>query len=277
MTSDRGRPPRKKPSRLAEAARAASGGAALTAVVSFLGTFFGQRSIAIEGAQAVLVEWGATQLGAVWSDPAATAPSRKTVAERALQGGAIGLAAGGFVLAFARATGAVASMTPLLSAVGVGLAFVQASLLAVRDELLVHGIVLGLLRGRPFSVRLLAGAAASAAWAFGVAAGDGRDAIALSMLVVEALAGAAFSALWLRERGAWRACGAHAGWLFATRGAVLVRATSSAWGSGGDGTNELLSGWAAAAALVPVCVALILWAPATAARQETSAPPPAVG
>jgi len=249
---------------LASAVRVVAGGAALTTAISLMSAFFAQRSLPIEGAQAVLVEWGATQLGANWSE--GPSPSRALIARRVLEGLAIGVAAGGFVLAFAHVTRAITSASLLAPATSIALALLQSTVVAVRDELLLHGIVLGLLRGRPIALRLAVCAAASAAWAFGIAGGD---AVSVSLLVVEALGGVAFGALWIAERGAWRACSAHAAWLLATRSVILTRSSGGAWGG-----DELLGGWAGAVALVPVCIALVLWA---RSKQETSAPPASVG
>jgi hypothetical protein len=265
MTSEPGRP---HPSRR-DAARTAAGGIALTAVVSLAGAFLAKQGLAAEGVQAVATEWGVGRLGVEWS-PEGTAST--AALRRVLSGAAIGLAAAAFVLLFARATGGITSIVPLLSAVSLTNALLHAGLAAVRDELLLHGLALRFLRGRRrrFSVGLLTCGAASAAWAFGSARGED---IALAALVVEALAGASCGALWLREEGAWGACGAHAAWVVAlgARGAILARPSAGAWGGGGE---TLLDGWAAAVAFAPVCAALVWWA--REAKQETSARPPAV-
>ena len=256
MTSE----PRSRPS-FSGAARTAGGGAALTALVTLAGALLAQRALAADAAQAFIAEWGATRLGVAWND----APTPTSLAaRRALEGIALGLAAGALLLGFGRATGAVTSIAPLPSVLALGLPLLHASLLAIRDELLLHGIVLHVLGGRPIGVRLVACGAASSAWAFGTA--DGA-AIPLAALVVAGLAGAAFGALWAREKGAWRACGAHATWALA---ALLPRTAPGVWGGGSAG---LFGGWAAAVAVLPMCAAL----GALAAKQETSAPPPAVG
>jgi len=255
--------PRPNRTAFAVAVRICVGGATLTGAVSLLASLFAQRPLGVEGAQAVLVEWGATQLGAEWSAP--PAPARAIVV-RVGQGFAGGLAAGGLVLVLARLTGAVTSIAPVATAFGFGLAILHAVATAVRDELLVHGILVGLVGRRSTALCLLGGGLASAAWAFGTAAGE---TIPISALVAEALAGAGFTSLWLLERGAWRACSAHAAWLLATGSAVLSRATDGAWGGSG-----LLRGWAAVVGILPTVASLVV---VLRRKQETSAPAAAVG
>lgn len=244
---------------LPDAARTAMGGVGLTAAVALAGAFLAQRSLAADGVQAVMSEWGATSLGVAWSDD--PTPRARAV-RRAVEGVAIGLSSGGLLIGFARITGAVTSVTPLLSVVGLALALVHAGLLAMRDELLLHGLVLRLLRGRSAIAGIVVCGAASSAWAFGTAEGD---AIPVAVLVAEGLAGAAFGALWIGERGAWRAWGAHAAWVLSTRGAVIARTAASPWGGGNGG---ILGGWAASMALLPMCVALVLWAQSRARRRD---------
>jgi hypothetical protein len=239
-----------------DAARTAGGGAALTALVTLAGAFLAQRALVADAAQAFIAEWGATRLGVAWSESPTPTP---LAGRRALEGMALGLAAGGFSLGFARATGAVTQVASLPSVLALALPLLHSSLLAVRDELLLHGIVLHLLRRRPFGVGLLACGAASSAWAFGTAEGES---VPLAALVVAGLAGAAFGALWAREKGAWRACGAHATWALA---ALLPRTVPGAWGGGSAG---LFGAWATAVALVPMCVALGLWVTGSANRDR---------
>ena len=63
-----------------------------------------------------------------------------------------------------------------------------------------------------------------------------------------------FGALWVRDRGAWPAWGAHTAWLFATSflmqgGIFEARVLSGSWGGGDAGP---LGGTAALIALLPL-------------------------
>jgi hypothetical protein len=121
------------------------------------------------------------------------------------------------------------AVTPLL----VGL--VIAALCAVRDEILLRGVVLGVTRLLPLPVALLACGLAAAA------ARLGTDGALTSALAPEALRGVALGALWLRDRGAWMAWAANTAWSWTT-GPVLggglfdVRFASKA---GPDGVSGL--------------------------------------
>jgi hypothetical protein len=87
------------------------------------------------------------------------------------------------------------------------LGLLVASLAAVRDELLLRGVVLRLAKDMlPAWTALLACGAAAAAARFGVTGEGGLP------LVVEGLRGVALAGVWMRDRGAWMACGANAAW-----------------------------------------------------------------
>jgi len=106
----------------------------------------------------------------------------------------------------------VAPGEPAIGALLVGL-FV-AALGAVRDELLLRGVVLRATRLLPVGGTLVACGLAAAAARLGT---DGAITLAL---VPEALRGAALGAIWVRDRGAWMACAANAAWIW-TMGPVL--------------------------------------------------------
>ena len=117
------------------------------------------------------------------------------------------------VVAMATRSAARASGSPGGGLLAVGL--VIALLGAVRDELLLRGVVLRATRGLlPGWAALLVCGAAAAAARFGV---DGTLGMALA---VEALRGTVLGAIWTRDRGAWMAVGANAAWTW-TLGSVV--------------------------------------------------------
>lgn len=169
-----------------------------------------RNATAMVAVQAVIAEWGAGRLGIAWSDPLLPMPTWKALARRTGIGAAAGATAAGLVLAIAIGTGgaAPAGGGPVVTTLAVGL--VVAALTAVRDELLLRGVVLRATRGLlPTWAALLACAGAGAAARFGR---DGVLAGAGVALAVEALRGVALGAVWIRDRGAWMAVGANATW-----------------------------------------------------------------
>jgi hypothetical protein len=200
-------------------------------------------------AQAVLAEWGVGRLGVSWSDPKAPAPSTGAILRRAGIGAAVGVVAAGVVVAFLATTRAVLldRVSPSLSPLVVAL--VTAGLVSMRDELLLHGLVLrALVTVESPVARVLACGLTSAAAAYGEV-GAVPNAIAVAGLL-----GVVFGALWVRDRGAWAAWGAHTAWLFATSvlmqgGLFEAHVAASSWGGGNVGP---LGGQAAVVALLPL-------------------------
>jgi hypothetical protein len=142
------------------------------------------------------------------------------------------------------------------SATVVGL--VSAGLFAMRDELLLHGLVLrALITVESPVARVLACGLTSAAAAFGDSATATPSAVAM-----QGLLGIVFGALWVRDRGAWVAWGAHTAWLFAT-GALLQGGVSEAhvamnpWGGAEVGP---FGGHAAVVALLPLALGALVGA-----------------
>jgi hypothetical protein len=166
-----------------------------------------RNATAMVAVQAVIAEWGAGRLGLAWSDPLAPVPTWSALAGRTGIGAAAGAAAAGLVAAVALATGgaATAGGAPVVATLAVGL--VVAVLTAVRDELLLRGVVLRATRGLlPTWAALIACGGAAAAARFG------RDGVLGLALAVEVLRGVALGAVWVRDRGAWMAVGANAVW-----------------------------------------------------------------
>jgi hypothetical protein len=101
----------------------------------------------------------------------------------------------------------VVAGVPAIGSLLVGL--LVAAMGAVRDELLLRGVVLRATRLLPVTASLVVCGLAAAAARLGA---DGSFTVAL---IPEALRGAALGALWVRDRGAWMACGASAAWAWA--------------------------------------------------------------
>jgi hypothetical protein len=219
-------------------------------------------SMAAAVASAVIAEWGAGRLGVAWSDVDAPPPTTTAIAKRALLGASVGAAIAGGVVVVLSTTHAV-SLARASSGTSVAIvAIVTAGLLAMRDELLLHGVVLRAILGvRSTLPRVVACAVTSGAAAYG----DGATARGV---FVQAALGLVFGALWIRDRGAWMAWGAHTAWLFTSAlllsgGLFDARVAAGSWGGGAAGA---LAGSAAVVALVPVALGVLAWA----ARRDRS-------
>lgn len=203
-------------------------------------------------AQAVIAEWGVGRLGVAWSDPKAPVPTSGAIARRAGVGAAIGVIAAGMVVAFLASTQAVLLERSSPSTSAVVVALVTAGLFAMRDELLLHGLVLRTLVtvDSPMA-KVLACGVTSAAAAYGEIGATSPRAV-----VVQGLLGMVFGALWVRDRGAWAAWGAHAAWLFTSSflmqgGIFEARVAATSWGGANAGP---LGGTAAIVALIPLAI-----------------------
>lgn len=207
-------------------------------------------------AQAVIAEWGVGRLGVAWSDPTAPVPTTRAVLRRAGIGAAVGVVAAGVVVGFLATTGAVVldRASPALSPVVVAL--VTAGLYAMRDEVLLHGLVLRTLVTVEAPLpKVVACGLTSAAAAYGEVGGGAPSAI-----IVQGLLGIVFGALWVRDRGAWPAWAAHAAWLFASSalmqgGFFEAHVASTPWGGAEFGP---LGGHAAVIALLPLAVGALV-------------------
>jgi hypothetical protein len=239
-----------------DAAKVVAWGLVFYAGAQLVAMFLGGAALGALAVQAALAEWGAGQMSIAWSDSAAKdPPTWGAMAARAGSGAALGFGAGAFVVVFLLVTRA-ATLThnkPLLGQLAIGL--VVATLTAVRDELMLRGFVLRALVGWPSrAVRLGACALAGAAAQLGDATSTRVE------IAAAALAGAAFAAVWERDRGAWKAVGAHTAWLFATgamiRGGLLdVRAAASAWGGGDVGFRGSIAVLVATGAIAVAVIA----------------------
>jgi hypothetical protein len=237
--------------------RAAAGvvtwGLAAWATVWLAAAVLERRPTMLALAQAALAEWGAGRAGVAWSDPLASVASGRTdvrsIGRRVGRGAALGGAAAIAVVGLALAIRAAAAspVPPNVALLAVGL--IASGLAAVRDELLLRGIVLRATRGLfPTWACLLVCGAAAAAARFGV---DGAVTVAM---VADALRGMALGAVWVLDRGAWMACAANASWTWTlgslARGGLLdVR-----FGADPDGQTGTIVVLAAAALAATISI-----------------------
>ena len=237
-------------------ARTVGWGLAWYAAVCFAGGFFAQHAMAASGIQAALAEWGASRLGVAWSDPGARpeeANDARAVARRAAWGFAAGLVAAALLVAVAVVTRAATLAGGRIAIASIVVALLDAAFVAVRDELLLHGLVLRVVGARPRWAALGACGLASAAAALGAT----PTGVTPPALAAAALGGVVFGALWIGDRGAWKAVCAHAAWLWVTaslaRGALVdVRAAKTAWGGGASGIE---AGWVGVAVVAALALA----------------------
>ncbi len=235
------------------AIRTAAWGLAIYTATRVVAVVLASASMASAVAQAIAAEWGAGRLGVTWSDAHAPPPSSGKMARRAVIGAAAGAIAAAVLLALAAATGAalVEKTEGALpwSLVAVGL--VTAGLNAMRDELILHGVTLRALSSvaSPLARSLACGVTSAAA-------ALGEPSANVQAVLAHLLLGIALGSLWVRDRGAWMAWGAHTAWLFVVGtlfggGLADTRVASSSWGGGNAG---ILGGTAAVVALAPIAI-----------------------
>jgi membrane protease YdiL (CAAX protease family) len=243
---------------LRDSAKVILWGLVLYGLVEFVGNKLSAKATGALAAQMVIAEWGAGRLAVAWSDPSAPVATFGSIVQRAGKGAALGILAAALVVAFAIATGAMVAHPnrPDVGELAIGL--VSAALVAARDELLFRGVVIRAFRHACPTAALLAicgGAAAAAEYGAleGAVQGNGPR------LLVAALLGTAFAALWLRDRGAWLAFGAHTGWSLASGtaiggGLLDLRASNTPWGGGNAGISGSLAAIPTVLALTALAV-----------------------
>ena len=125
----------------ASAWRVAFWGVGIYATARIASLLLQSMSMPAAVAQAVIAEWGTGRLGVSWSDPTQPVPTTGSIARRAGIGAAVGVIAAAVVVGFLATTRAVIleRSTPAVSAIIVAL--VTAGFYAMRDELLLHGLV----------------------------------------------------------------------------------------------------------------------------------------
>jgi hypothetical protein len=227
------------PRTLAGAATVAGWGLVFWGTVQLAAVLLERRTAALALVQAGLAEWGAGRMGITWSDPLAPTATSGQVARRVGVGAALGGATAVAVIVVALATGGalVAQGTPGVGLLGVGL--FASVLAAVRDELLLRGVVLRTTGGLlPRWASLLACGAAAAAARFGA------DGTLTHSMAAEAMRAIALGGLWLHDRGIWMACAANAAWLW-TLGSMahggIADVRFAAEPDGGTGTIAVLT------------------------------------
>jgi hypothetical protein len=192
---------------MADAAKLVTTGLLFWGGAQLASTVFDRNETAAVAVQAAIAEWGAGAMGIAWSDPLRPAPPWRAIRARIARGLGFGFVAAALVVAstLATRTATVKQAAPSLSVLTIGV--LLGALAAVRDELLLRGVVLRVTRGLfGIPVGIVVCGFAAAAARLGV---DG--AITLAILA-EALRGIALSTLWIRDRGAWMAVAANAAW-----------------------------------------------------------------
>jgi hypothetical protein len=194
---------------LADAAKVAALGLALWGAVQLASALLERRPTALSLVQAAVAEWGAGRIGISWSDPLAPMPSARAIGRRAGRGALLGGAAATLVIgaAWVSRAAVLAPSSPSLGLLAVGL--FASALAAVRDELILRGVVLRTTRDLfPRWVSLLVCGLAAAASRFGV------DGVLSTSVAAEGLRGVALGALWMHDRGTWMAWAANASWMW---------------------------------------------------------------
>ena len=219
---------------LKDRAKTVALGLAVYGAVYFAAGFFSAQKTAAAGIGAAIAEWSTGRLGIAWSDPHAPVPSVPAIVKRAARGAIAGLGVALVLLVLALVTHAAKRVNGGVSFAALALGLVLPALFAVRDELLLRGLVLRVLSTSPRAVQLAVCGLASIASALG----GSEHGLNAAQLGVAGLSGVAFGALWQRDRGAWVAWGAHAAWLWAVRAiANNFDAASTSWGGGDAGID----------------------------------------
>jgi hypothetical protein len=245
-------------------AKIGAGGLFFFAASLFAGGILSAYGLVSLVAKAIIAEIGLSRLGVAWADdPEEAAPSST---KNVLRGIGMGLAASVLAALAAFVLGR-AHFEPgglVLATLGTGL--VSAGATAVAHELFFRGLVLKLTsRIASTALRVVACGAAEAAFAFGQPGATVLEAAVLGTL------GGITACLWLRDRAAYTAIGAHAGWLFGTRAVFrggLFELAGSASFMGGLGAGAFSGG---ASWLVLACALVAAAASLRASRAAARA------
>ncbi len=259
--------PRESRAAAVAAGRVAAWGIAIDVATKMAAFVLESAALPAAVAQAIIAEWGVGRLGVAWSDPRSAVPTTGAIARRAGIGAGIGIAAVAMVTGFLATTRAVVLDRTDAVAFSMVVALVSAGLHAMRDELLLHGLAIRALvsvePGHAGVAKVMACGMTSAA------AASAQLGATPAAIAVQGLLGMVFGALWVRDRGAWAAWGAHTAWSFATSmllngGFFEAHVASSAWGGGDAGA---LGGRAAVVALLPLALGALI------GTASASAPP----
>ncbi len=181
----------------------------LWAGVQVAGLIFARSESGGLAVAAVIAELGAGYVGIAWSDPLAPVPHWTAIARRAGVGAGLGVAMAALTVVVGLAAHTAVVVAGPTAVATLALGFGLAALGAVRDELLLRGMVLRATRSWPAWAGLLVCGAAAAAARFGL---DGAPSLAMA---ADATRGVAFAALWRRDRGAWMPWAADTAWAWA--------------------------------------------------------------
>ncbi len=224
-------------------------GLVLWGAVQFAASMLARNATAATAVQASIAEWGTARMAIAWTDPMAPSSPWQAKAKRMALGAGWGaiVAAVGVAAALATRTATLADGPRSVEVLTVGL--VVAALSAVRDELLLRGVVLRAARDvLPAWAGLLACAGAAACARLGI---DGQMSPAVPF---DALRGAALAALWVRDRGAWMAIGANVGWTWAADSVARGGAIDARFGT------DVAADGPMAAAVAAAAVGASIWA-----------------
>jgi hypothetical protein len=190
--------------------RTTAWGLALATAEAVIASVLARNAMAVAILQAAVVEWGTQRAGVVWSAAIPSTATATAWARRAATGAACGAGVAAMAVAASLVSGSAAitdgRISPEVLAVGLGMAAVE----AVRDELLLRGLVFRMTEGV-----LPAAAGIGACAAAGACARFGADGHVTAALLFEGLRAGALAALWIRDRGAWLAIGANTGFAWA--------------------------------------------------------------
>jgi hypothetical protein len=173
-------------------------------------------------------------------------PAGRVIVRRVLSGAALGLGAALVAVGTACLTHAATLSRGALSLPSLVPALLFSGLIAVRDELVLRGVILAAFRHTlaPWGRLAVCGAVAAAAM-LGTSTNPDVGSFfsspsAAVPLVMAGIGGVGLAALWQRERGAFMAVGANAAWALGTgalssAGGLDVRWANTPWGGGSQG------------------------------------------
>lgn len=243
------------PRELRETARVVGIGLLTVAAVDFAGNWLHERSIAACAVQVAIAELGAGRLAIAWSPPSSGEPTIGQIGRRIGRGAMFGFAAAIVLLAVGAIARTLSMRAGSFEVASLLTGLLVAALSAVRDELLLRGIVLRALQSFTRGPLLVAACAAAAVARVWFAEGTTPESA-----IVSGAAAAALACIWLVDRGAWMAVGANAAFLFCAntmmRGPIDVRGGDPPWGGGALG---LASGRTSAIAMSFVSAAAVIW------------------
>lgn len=238
------------PSELRKAGSIVLLGLLTVAAVDLAGNWLSQRPLAACAVQVAIAEYGAGRMAIAWSPPSAIEPTAAQIGKRIGKGALFGLCA-----AIALVLAGILSKTLEVRAGSFDIAplltgFAVAAFTAARDELLLRGIVIRTMQSFTRGWPVLVACAAAA-----IARGWFDESMTPQSALVTGIGAVALACIWLVDRGAWMAVGAHAAFLFASNVLLSTRGTDPPWGGGplgmvGGRTSAIAMGLVGAAAVV---------------------------